>query len=106
MVILTGKDPLGETFPRSLRYCDLRLIDSSYLTRTALEQEVGVACTYVSPDAVPDTPAAVGGAAGMKKEEEDEEERRGGGIMEHDELERPPSNGSSTTRASGEETVK
>uniref|UniRef100_A0A8K9Y0T4 GREB1-like protein n=1 Tax=Oncorhynchus mykiss TaxID=8022 RepID=A0A8K9Y0T4_ONCMY len=48
VVILTGKDPLGETFPRSLKYCDLRLIDSSYLTRTALEQEVGLACSYVS----------------------------------------------------------
>lgn len=33
---------------RSLKYCDLRLIDSSYLTRTALEQEVGLACCYVS----------------------------------------------------------
>uniref|UniRef100_A0A673ZK92 GREB1 like retinoic acid receptor coactivator n=1 Tax=Salmo trutta TaxID=8032 RepID=A0A673ZK92_SALTR len=48
IVIFTGKDPLGETFPRSLKYCDLRLIDSSYLTRTALEQEVGLACSYVS----------------------------------------------------------
>uniref|UniRef100_A0A3B3RUG4 GREB1 like retinoic acid receptor coactivator n=1 Tax=Paramormyrops kingsleyae TaxID=1676925 RepID=A0A3B3RUG4_9TELE len=48
IVILTGKDPLGESFPRSLKYCDLRLIDSSYLTRTALEQEVGLACCYVS----------------------------------------------------------
>ncbi|XP_023576121.1 GREB1-like protein isoform X2 [Octodon degus] len=50
IVILTGKDPLGETFPRSLKYCDLRLIDSSYLTRTALEQEVGLACCYVSKE--------------------------------------------------------
>ncbi|XP_029109413.1 GREB1-like protein isoform X2 [Scleropages formosus] len=48
ILILTGKDPLGESFPRSLKYCDLRLIDSSYLTRTALEQEVGLACSYVS----------------------------------------------------------
>uniref|UniRef100_A0AAY4C4M3 GREB1-like protein n=1 Tax=Denticeps clupeoides TaxID=299321 RepID=A0AAY4C4M3_9TELE len=53
IVILTGKDPLGETFPRSLKYCDLRLIDSSYLTRTALEQEVGLACTYVTQGVVP-----------------------------------------------------
>uniref|UniRef100_A0A3B3XTP2 GREB1-like protein n=1 Tax=Poecilia mexicana TaxID=48701 RepID=A0A3B3XTP2_9TELE len=52
IIILTGKDPLGETFPRSLKYTDLRLIDSSYLTRTALEQEVGLACTYVSLDLV------------------------------------------------------
>ncbi|KAK7945463.1 hypothetical protein WMY93_001191 [Mugilogobius chulae] len=59
IVILTGKDPLGETFPgkffyQSLKYCDLRLIDSSYLTRTALEQEVGLACTYVSSSVVRD----------------------------------------------------
>uniref|UniRef100_A0A8C5CN96 GREB1-like protein n=1 Tax=Gadus morhua TaxID=8049 RepID=A0A8C5CN96_GADMO len=54
IVILTGKDPLGETFPRSLKYSDLRLIDCSYLTRTALEQEVGLACTYVSTGGVRD----------------------------------------------------
>ncbi|XP_062850620.1 GREB1-like protein isoform X2 [Trichomycterus rosablanca] len=101
MVILTGKDPLGETFPRSLKYCDLRLIDSSYLTRTALEQEVGVACSYVTRGAIPDTSTVAGRVAGLKKEVEEDEERRGGGMMEHDELERPPSNGSSTTRASG-----
>nr|XP_031546023.1 GREB1-like protein [Vicugna pacos] len=52
IVILTGKDPLGESFPRSLKYCDLRLIDSSYLTRTALEQEVGLACCYVSKEVI------------------------------------------------------
>ncbi|XP_006901121.1 PREDICTED: GREB1-like protein [Elephantulus edwardii] len=52
IVILTGKDPLGESFPRSLKYCDLRLIDLSYLTRTALEQELGLACCYVSKEVV------------------------------------------------------
>ncbi|KAM4029353.1 GREB1-like protein isoform 2-T3 [Anomaloglossus baeobatrachus] len=48
ILFLAGKDPLGETFPRSLKYCDLRLIDSSFLSRTALEQEIGLACCYVS----------------------------------------------------------
>ncbi|XP_063307563.1 GREB1-like protein [Pelobates fuscus] len=52
IVVLTGKDPLGETFPRSLKYCDLRLIDSSFLTRTALEQEIGLACCYVLKEVV------------------------------------------------------
>ncbi|XP_076828572.1 GREB1-like protein isoform X2 [Brachyhypopomus gauderio] len=102
IVILTGKDPLGETFPRSLKYCDLRLIDSSYLTRTALEQEVGLACTYVTRAVIPDA-MATGGKEEARRE--DEEERSAGGIPEPDELqtelERPPSNGSATTRTSG-----
>lgn len=34
--------------PRSLRYCDLRLINSSCLVRTALEQELGLAAYFVS----------------------------------------------------------
>lgn len=36
--------------PRSLRYCDLRLINSSCLVRTALEQELGLAAYFVSND--------------------------------------------------------
>ncbi|XP_072297007.1 GREB1-like protein isoform X3 [Eucyclogobius newberryi] len=91
IVILTGKDPLGETFPRSLKYCDLRLIDSSYLTRTALEQEVGLACTYVSSSVVRDPKKAMAPAFDGEK----------GPTHDGDELERPQSNGSAATRASG-----
>ncbi|CAL9689191.1 unnamed protein product [Knipowitschia caucasica] len=91
IVILTGKDPLGETFPRSLKYCDLRLIDSSFLTRTALEQEVGLACTYVSSSIVRDPKKAM--APGFDGEK--------GPTPDGDELERPQSNGSAATRASG-----
>ena len=32
---------------RSLKYCDLRVISSSYLQRTALEQELGLAAYLV-----------------------------------------------------------
>ncbi|CAL8345117.1 unnamed protein product [Merluccius merluccius] len=95
IVILTGKDPLGETFPRSLKYSDLRLIDSSYLTRTALEQEVGLACTYVSTGGVQDPKRA---PLAPSRESEGE---RVGSSNEGEELERPQSNGSDTTRASG-----
>ncbi|XP_036072407.1 GREB1-like protein isoform X5 [Oryzias melastigma] len=94
IVILTGKDPLGETFPRSLKYSDLRLIDSSYLTRTALEQEVGLACTYVSVDAVRDP------KSGMARRESDAE-KAATSINDGEELERPHSNGSAATRTSG-----
>uniref|UniRef100_H2U8H3 GREB1 like retinoic acid receptor coactivator n=1 Tax=Takifugu rubripes TaxID=31033 RepID=H2U8H3_TAKRU len=91
IVILTGKDPLGETFPRSLKYSDLRLIDSSYLTRTALEQEVGLACTYVSLSVVQEP------SKSAAPHESDGEKTTNDG----DELERPQSNGSAATRTSG-----
>uniref|UniRef100_A0A8C7L2E9 Growth regulating estrogen receptor binding 1 n=1 Tax=Oncorhynchus kisutch TaxID=8019 RepID=A0A8C7L2E9_ONCKI len=43
ILILSGADPLGESLPRSLKYCDLRVISSSYLQRTSLEEELGLA---------------------------------------------------------------
>lgn len=86
---------------RSLKYCDLRLIDSSYLTRTALEQEVGLACSYVTRRVIPEMKTAVG-----REERQRDEERSSGEMAEHDdlhmELERPPSNASAATRTSGE----
>ncbi|KAM4551836.1 GREB1-like protein isoform 3-T7 [Odontesthes bonariensis] len=94
IVILTGKDPLGETFPRSLKYSDLRLIDSSYLTRTALEQEVGLACTYVSMVIVKDPKTAI-------VPRQSDGEKATTGLNEGDEPERPQSNGSAATRTSG-----
>ncbi|KAG9336286.1 hypothetical protein JZ751_002633, partial [Albula glossodonta] len=47
ILIFTGADPLGESLPRSLKYCDLRLISSSCLMRTVLEQELGLASYLV-----------------------------------------------------------
>ncbi|KAL2097317.1 hypothetical protein ACEWY4_006524 [Coilia grayii] len=94
IVILTGKDPLGETFPRSLKYCDLRLIDSSYLTRTALEQEVGLACTYVTKGVVPEPRRRI-------PEEQEEEKVPSPADDGQMDLDRPHSNGSAVTRASG-----
>ncbi|XP_016525174.1 GREB1-like protein isoform X7 [Poecilia formosa] len=94
IIILTGKDPLGETFPRSLKYTDLRLIDSSYLTRTALEQEVGLACTYVSLDLVQESKTSTA-------PRESDGEKTTGSLNDGDELERPQSNGSAATRTSG-----
>ncbi|XP_027629398.1 protein GREB1 [Tupaia chinensis] len=51
ILIFSGLDPYGESLPRSLRYCDLRLINSSCLVRTALEQELGLAAYFVSSEA-------------------------------------------------------
>lgn len=86
---------------RSLKYCDLRLIDSSYLTRTALEQEVGLACSYVTRRVIPETKTAAG-----REERLTDDERSSGETADHDELqielERPPSNASAATRTSGE----
>uniref|UniRef100_A0A4X2LXT0 GREB1 like retinoic acid receptor coactivator n=1 Tax=Vombatus ursinus TaxID=29139 RepID=A0A4X2LXT0_VOMUR len=98
IVILTGKDPLGETFPRSLKYCDLRLIDSSYLTRTALEQEVGLACCYVSKEVIRGPIVAL---------DLSEKEHERTSVSENDsdelliDLERPQSNSSAVTGTSG-----
>nr|XP_025034989.1 protein GREB1 isoform X3 [Pelodiscus sinensis] len=50
ILIFSGMDPQGEALPRSLRYCDLRLINSSCLLRTALEQELGLAAYFVSSE--------------------------------------------------------
>uniref|UniRef100_A0A8C3W6K5 GREB1 like retinoic acid receptor coactivator n=1 Tax=Catagonus wagneri TaxID=51154 RepID=A0A8C3W6K5_9CETA len=98
IVILTGKDPLGETFPRSLKYCDLRLIDSSYLTRTALEQEVGLACCYVSKEVIRGPTAALDLSS-------KEQERATASENDAEELlidlERPQSNSSAVTGTSG-----
>ncbi|KAM3604656.1 uncharacterized protein V6R79_014421 [Siganus canaliculatus] len=94
IVILTGKDPLGETFPRSLKYSDLRLIDSSYLTRTALEQEVGLACTYVSKGLIQEPKKGVAPQVL-------DSEKATTTLNDGDELERPQSNGSAATRTSG-----
>ncbi|XP_071077684.1 protein GREB1 isoform X4 [Desmodus rotundus] len=50
ILIFSGMDPHGESLPRSLRYCDLRLINASCLVRTALEQELGLAAYFVSSE--------------------------------------------------------
>uniref|UniRef100_G3U3P3 GREB1 like retinoic acid receptor coactivator n=1 Tax=Loxodonta africana TaxID=9785 RepID=G3U3P3_LOXAF len=98
IVILTGKDPLGETFPRSLKYCDLRLIDSSYLTRTALEQEVGLACCYVSKEVIRG-PAVALDLSGKEQERATVSENDSDELLI--DLERPQSNSSAVTGTSG-----
>ncbi|XP_075388810.1 GREB1-like protein isoform X3 [Tenrec ecaudatus] len=98
IVILTGKDPLGETFPRSLKYCDLRLIDSSYLTRTALEQEVGLACCYVSKEVIRG-PAVALDLSGKEQERATVSENDPDELLI--DLERPQSNSSAVTGTSG-----
>lgn len=75
-----------------MKYSDLRLIDSSYLTRTALEQEVGLACTYVSLSVVQEPSKSV-----APPESEGEKTANDG-----EELERPHSNGSTATKTSSE----
>ncbi|KAF6088069.1 GREB1 like retinoic acid receptor coactivator [Phyllostomus discolor] len=98
IVILTGKDPLGETFPRSLKYCDLRLIDSSYLTRTALEQEVGLACCYVSKEVIRGSTVALD-LSGKEQERVTVSENDSDELLI--DLERPQSNSSAVTGTSG-----
>lgn len=82
------------------------MIDASFLTRTALEQEVGLACSYATRGVIPDTMTMADKGEGLKEEDEDGLERNCGGITESDELQldldRPPSNGSAATRASGQ----
>ncbi|XP_075441321.1 GREB1-like protein isoform X2 [Ascaphus truei] len=99
IVILTGKDPLGETFPRSLKYCDLRLIDSSFLTRTALEQEVGLACCYVSKEAVREPMVALDLSDKEVVDKVNISDNDSGELLI--DLERPQSNSSAVTGTSG-----
>lgn len=95
MTLSLSKPSLRFCPSRSLKYSDLRLIDSSYLTRTALEQEVGLACTHVSM-------GVVQGSTKPMAPRESDGEKVGTSLNDGDELERPQSNGSAATRTSGE----
>ncbi|XP_041645948.1 protein GREB1 [Cheilinus undulatus] len=53
ILILSGAEPLGESLPRSVKYCDLRVISCSYLQRTTLEQELGLAAYLVKAESRP-----------------------------------------------------
>ncbi|XP_068609614.1 protein GREB1 [Brachionichthys hirsutus] len=53
ILILSGAEPLGESLPRSLKYCDLRGISCSYLQRTTIEQELGLAAYLVRAESRP-----------------------------------------------------
>ncbi|XP_023417681.2 protein GREB1 isoform X2 [Cavia porcellus] len=80
ILIFSGMDPHGESLPRSLRYCDLRLISASCLARSALEQELGLAAYFVSSEDPAEQAArseASGSGDGEKpsgSDNEDEEE--------------------------------
>ncbi|XP_077991661.1 GREB1-like protein [Glandiceps talaboti] len=47
IMILSGQHTAGETWPKTLRYCDLRLVNSGVLDRTTVEQEIGLVCQYI-----------------------------------------------------------
>lgn len=91
--------PIWFILYRSLKYCDLRLIDSSYLTRTALEQEVGLACCYVSKEVIRG-PAAALDLSGKEAERVSASEKDSEELLI--DLERPQSNSSAVTGTSGQ----
>ncbi|XP_062864139.1 protein GREB1 [Trichomycterus rosablanca] len=47
ILIFTGMNPMGESLPRSLKYCDERVLSCCAPQRTALEQELGLAAYLV-----------------------------------------------------------
>ncbi|XP_070556492.1 GREB1-like protein [Ptychodera flava] len=47
IMILSGQHTAGETWPKSLRYSDLRLVNTGALDRTTVEQEIGLVCQYI-----------------------------------------------------------
>ncbi|XP_034044016.1 protein GREB1 isoform X2 [Thalassophryne amazonica] len=53
ILILSGAEPLGESLPRSLKYCDLRVISCSYFQRTTVEKELGLAAYLVRAESRP-----------------------------------------------------
>ncbi|KAM4771206.1 protein GREB1 [Rhinophrynus dorsalis] len=48
ILICAGIDPLGESLPRSLQYCDLRLVQFCTWERTKMEQELGLASCFIN----------------------------------------------------------
>ncbi|KAM8954062.1 protein GREB1 [Pelodytes ibericus] len=48
ILVSSGVDPLGESLPRSLRYCDLRLVQFCTWERTMSEQELGLASCFIN----------------------------------------------------------
>lgn len=83
---------------RSLKYCDLRLIDSSFLTRTALEQEIGLACCYVSKEVIRE-PTTVLDLSDKDVDKVNSIENDSDELFI--DLDRPQSNGSEVTATSG-----
>ncbi|EDO35176.1 predicted protein, partial [Nematostella vectensis] len=55
IVLLSGRERPGETFPRSLKYIDIRLIDRGFLYRSSLELEFSAIACYISTGAGPRT---------------------------------------------------
>lgn len=47
IIILSGKERPGDTFPRSLKYIDLRLIDRGFVYRSSLELEFSAIACYI-----------------------------------------------------------
>uniref|UniRef100_A0A3Q3GQX1 Growth regulating estrogen receptor binding 1 n=1 Tax=Kryptolebias marmoratus TaxID=37003 RepID=A0A3Q3GQX1_KRYMA len=91
ILILSGAEPLGESLPRSLKYCDLRVISCSYLQRTTLEQELGLAAYLVKAESRPPHNPGPGSdeiesdAEKLSSTDNEEEEGQGNGRV------RPPS---------------
>uniref|UniRef100_A0A3Q3N2C2 Growth regulating estrogen receptor binding 1 n=1 Tax=Mastacembelus armatus TaxID=205130 RepID=A0A3Q3N2C2_9TELE len=90
ILILSGAEPLGESLPRSLKYCDLRVISCSYLQRTTIEQELGLAAYLVKAESrPPDNPSAGSDLLGSDAEklsstdnEEEEGQENDSGTLE------------------------
>lgn len=47
IIILSGRERPGDTFPRSLKYIDLRLIDRGFVYRSSLELEFSAIACYI-----------------------------------------------------------
>nr|XP_020445501.1 LOW QUALITY PROTEIN: protein GREB1-like [Monopterus albus] len=97
ILILSGAEPLGESLPRSLKYCDLRVISCSYLQRTTLEQELGLAAYLVRAEARPQHNLGSGSdllesdAEKLSSTDNEEEEAQGNGDSPLSSSQQPPS---------------
>lgn len=47
IIIISGRERPGDTFPRSLKYIDLRLIDRGFVYRSSLELEFSAIACYI-----------------------------------------------------------
>ncbi|XP_033120964.1 GREB1-like protein [Anneissia japonica] len=86
IMVVSGKHTSGEKYPRSTRYVDLRLVNHGQLNLASLEEEMGLANRYISPDLLKEVITAAEDSDDEDEEDDDDNE----GTIDYD-IATPPS---------------